>query len=145
MKKDPKIYLSTLKGQASTFTFFKDIDLEITVNVKWKNNQIDEMEFVSDGKGIIKYKILDINPCKSDTIHDFYMIHLYQHTDVTIPDPSIFNASSKSHIKGLKFVKKHDSALFFFNVYSKPPSKINKCKFNQAQPETKDGSIIVSI
>jgi hypothetical protein len=144
-KKNPKLHLSILKRGDATGKLYEDKNLRIDVDYKWSGDTITEMQFELDGLGIVKYKIMDINPCTDEYGIDFYMVHIYQHTDPAIPDPSEFTANSKVHIPGLEFSNKLDIGIFRFNIFSKEIPITTPCEFNEIQPETKDGAIIVSI
>ena len=144
----PKLHLSFFKKEFLNKVIYEDDSLILNVQyILDSNEKIKEMHFCSIGKKDIYYKIKDINPCTDDKNHNttFYMIHLYSHDDEKIGNHYKFPANTTEHIKDIRLGEGINYAVFRFNIWSKDENIVDKCLFNEIQPETKDGAVVVSI
>ena len=143
------IYSSTTKlNDESTFTFFKDTDLEITAKIYWKSNKVDYIELTPDSSSGINYEIIHINECPHRSSSPrFYMVHIYAHANAK--DKETFTATASNHLKHIDLSSANDTALFRFSVspaiVDPNDPGFSPCAFYEPDPKTKDGSIIVSI
>ena len=137
------MYLCPLTINSTSFKFYEDSELIISCNVEWKQNNIEKITFKLNGTGNYKYQILDINPCKHRKGYKFFMIHLLESED--IDDDQEYEATKHTHLAGIKMNRPNHTAIFHFNIHPELPSGpiIKKCDFNEDQPETKEGSIII--
>ncbi|WP_139062572.1 hypothetical protein [Aquimarina megaterium] len=143
-RRKPKTQVNYLEDPNKKIIFFLDSNLKVEAkfDINSSTYKVVQIKFDLTCNNKTKYKIISINPCpKKRTI--FYMIHLLETTNVEYKNSS--HTTKPEEIKDMEMYE-YAFVRFMFNIHRVDPGQINpkmKCKFNEATPESKDGSIII--
>lgn len=150
-----KLYSASLEkpeesfGETS-FIFFEDRELTIMGSVTWSSDlKVNKINFIPKSKHFDdNFQIIDINPCKlPGSNKDFFIVHIWRSKNAKDKIP--YTSLASDDLKGFELKYEFDSELFLFNIFETDKAPIidneKQCIFTGAVPETKDGSIIVSV
>lgn len=139
------IQLRSLKFQETeSFYLFNDAEIDLTSKFHWDSNNVVQIDLhlTNNKDSERKFKICSLQRCKNiyESIPDYVLIHLSTHTD----EDESSKIVTKDDIDTIELSVGKEQH-FLFKISDLDCQESYNMEFAEGIPQTKDGSIIVSI
>ena len=144
MPDNPNTQLRQLRSvkfrETEWFYLFNDAEIDLKSKFHWDSNNVVQIDLHLTNIGTRKFKICSLQRCKGTYPHpldDYVLIHLSTHTDEDESSITVDIDTLDLYVGKKQLFLFKESILDCHDSYS--------CELGGPTPQTKDGSIIVSI
>lgn len=147
MPDNPNTQLRQLRSvkfrETEWFYLFNDAEIDLKSKFHWDSNNVVQIDLHLTNIGTRKFKICSLQRCKGTYPHpldDYVLIHLSTHTD----EDESSKIVTKDDIDTIELSVGKEQH-FLFKISDLDCQESYNMEFAEGIPQTKDGSIIVSI